>query len=432
MAQEIIVSYVQKTVQDLENLFKSKSLDLEPGFQRQSVWQTKDRRKLIDSILHGYPLPSIFLYKKITDQGRVVYQVIDGKQRLETIFKFMGVISGEAFELKANFWNDTATELINWKILKKKSKQHLLTAYKLQTAEVEGDFGDIIKLFVLINSTGKALTGAEKRNAKFFKSEFLQKAGKLAEKFKKYFLATKIMSPAQISRMKHVELICELIVAAHNEGVTNKKASLDKAMEAKAFDGRSFPKSVKITIAALNRTKKLFPKINQTRFIKYSDYYSLIVLFQKFEREGYVLPSKRYQRFAWEVLQAFSDGVDSVTQLIKQGKGARPDQEVYRNYFTTVSSSTDEINHREQREKILCSLIEPFFVKKDKDRLFSEEQRRIIWNSTQQKKCKTCGIELNWSDFTIDHIRPYSKGGRSSLENAALMCRKHNSQKGNR
>jgi hypothetical protein len=28
--------------------------------------------------------------------------------------------------------------------------------------------------------------------------------------------------------------------------------------------------------------------------------------------------------------------------------------------------------------------------------------------------------------------RPHSKGGRSQLENAALMCRKHNSKKGNR
>ncbi len=35
-------------------------------------------------------------------------------------------------------------------------------------------------------------------------------------------------------------------------------------------------------------------------------------------------------------------------------------------------------------------------------------------------------------DFTIDHIDPHSKGGRSEIENASLMCQKHNSSKGNR
>ncbi|MBM3841594.1 MAG: HNH endonuclease [Verrucomicrobia bacterium] len=39
---------------------------------------------------------------------------------------------------------------------------------------------------------------------------------------------------------------------------------------------------------------------------------------------------------------------------------------------------------------------------------------------------------LTWDDFTIDHIDPYSKGGRSRLENAALMCRSCNSSKGKR
>ncbi|MBC7816953.1 MAG: HNH endonuclease, partial [Planctomycetaceae bacterium] len=42
------------------------------------------------------------------------------------------------------------------------------------------------------------------------------------------------------------------------------------------------------------------------------------------------------------------------------------------------------------------------------------------------------GCKLSWDDFTIDHIKPHSKGGASRLENAALMCRHHNSAKGNR
>ena len=41
----------QKTVQDIINLYEKGRLNLEPGFQRSSVWQENDRKKLIDSIL---------------------------------------------------------------------------------------------------------------------------------------------------------------------------------------------------------------------------------------------------------------------------------------------------------------------------------------------------------------------------------------------
>src|SRR5450830_47808 len=53
-------------------------------FQRQSAWKERDRAKLIESILRNYPLPAIFLYRREED-GKLVYDVIDGKQRLESI-----------------------------------------------------------------------------------------------------------------------------------------------------------------------------------------------------------------------------------------------------------------------------------------------------------------------------------------------------------
>jgi hypothetical protein len=53
-----------KSVLDLWNLYERDHLNLEPGFQRQSVWNERDRAKLIDSIVRNYPLPAIFLYKR--------------------------------------------------------------------------------------------------------------------------------------------------------------------------------------------------------------------------------------------------------------------------------------------------------------------------------------------------------------------------------
>ena len=98
----------------------------------------------------------------------------------------------------------------------------------------------------------------------------------------------------------------------------------------------------------------------------------------------------------------------------------------------TVSQMSDDVNQRRKREALLRSVIGTLFEKKDSKRGFTAEQRRILWNSSAQRRCTSCSKALSWSDFTIDHIDPYSKGGRSKLENAALMCRSCNSAKGHR
>ena len=64
-------------------------LNLNPSYQRGDVWPTSDAQKLIESILRGIPLPSIILLKPNgTLQSR--YEVVDGKQRLTSILRFMG------------------------------------------------------------------------------------------------------------------------------------------------------------------------------------------------------------------------------------------------------------------------------------------------------------------------------------------------------
>lgn len=52
-----------KDVRDFVSLFNEGRLNLEPGFQRQSVWTTNDRKTLIKSVIQNYPIPSVFLYK---------------------------------------------------------------------------------------------------------------------------------------------------------------------------------------------------------------------------------------------------------------------------------------------------------------------------------------------------------------------------------
>lgn len=60
-------------------------IKLDPDFQRHTVWTPKQQSELIESILMGIPLPLI--YVKEDDKG--VYIIVDGRQRLTTLFQFM-------------------------------------------------------------------------------------------------------------------------------------------------------------------------------------------------------------------------------------------------------------------------------------------------------------------------------------------------------
>jgi len=420
-----------KSILDLQNLHDRGHLNLNPGFQRQSVWKERDRAKLIDSILRNYPLPAIFLYKREEKDGKLVFDVIDGKQRLESIFMFTGAMRGR-FSTRTQLPGADSVESLNWALLKRKGRQPLITGYELPVIEVDGEIGDIINVFVRINSTGKALTRQEQRHARYYNSPFLKEAARLSNRFQGYLLDNGIFSPGQLSRMKHIELMCELMLTMVQGDVLNKKTALDRVMATTSFDGRQLGKASRMVTATLNRIRRMFPRLKTTRLRQVTDFYSLAVLIGRFEQEGLVLTDRRRNRLAWDLLQTFATRVDEVRELQRKAKGARPGQELYRDYLLTVSQMTDDVAQRRKREQILRGILGSLFAKKDSQRGFTPEQRRILWNTAANRVCATCSCKLTWEDFTIDHINPYSKGGRSHLDNAALMCRKHNSQKGNR
>lgn len=419
-----------KTVTDIINLYEDEQLNLEPGFQRQSVWSDRDRVKLIDSILRNYPLPAIFLYRR-EEEGKLIYDVIDGKQRIESILMFIGEMRGR-YRVKTQLPGSEESERIDYKKICKRKLQHLITGYRIPVIEVDGDMGDIIDIFVRINSTGKALTPQEKRRAKYYNSPFLKQADRLARRYETYFSKMRILTAGQMSRMKHVELVCELMLSIHRGDVINKKTALDRVMKAEGFNTREIEKAYSETTKVLNRVRKMFPKLYSTRFSKVTDFFTLAVLIAKFEEEGMILTSRDRNRLAWDLLVAFSNEVDHLRERQRKIETIKQDKELYRQYLQTVLQATDEYNQRKARESILRGLLGSLFAKKDSQRGFSSEQRRLLWHSANKRLCRGCNKPLSWNDFTLDHIDPHSKGGRSRLDNAALMCRRCNSSKGSR
>lgn len=435
MSSELQIRHEQLTIADLMNRYNTGVLNLSPTFQRKSVWRDRDRHLLVESLLRGFPIPAVFLYQR-NEAGSLCYDVIDGKQRLETILRFMGAMRG-AFTVKASVPGLEGVQQISSTSLKR-NKSHLtyvrprLESYRVPVIEVNGDLGDIVELFVRINSTGKPLTPQEKRNAKYSGSDLLQAATALANKLEPKFDALGVFNAAQKSRMKHVEFCAEIILSLHQGDVLNKKAAVDRVMAAKAMPVAQLKKSTDAAFAAINLVAKMFPDLATTRFKQIVDFYSLVVLVGKLKTEGAILIEPHRNVMAWDLLKAFGAEVDKVREQQSKVQGVGEGQESYRDYLMTVSQMTDDISQRRHREKLLRGIIGSVFASRDGQRGFTPEQRRLLWSSSADKKCKECGARLSWGNFSIDHVDPHSRGGRSTLDNAALVCQPCNSAKGNR
>lgn len=132
-------------------------LDLTPPFQRDLVWNSKQKCELIESIIMGIPLPAF--YVKENKEG--VYIVVDGKQRLQTLFEF---INGE-FKL------DRLTILKDHNGLSFSQlppvEQNKIEDYSLNINVIKAPTSDRVTfdLFDRVNRGGTKLNNQEMRNA---------------------------------------------------------------------------------------------------------------------------------------------------------------------------------------------------------------------------------------------------------------------------
>jgi len=425
-------TYRELTINELSLMFAKRQIHLDPGFQRRSVWTISDRRHLIQSIVAGYPVPSIFLYRR-NHHGSLIYDVIDGKQRLETIFMFTGLgrFKRERFDVRLKLGDREAW--YDWPTLRRQSieTRTAFDSYKIQTVEVSGDLREIVHLFVRINSTGKRLTSAEKRNADFYESPFLKEADRLVRKFHNYLLKQHILSKAQIDRMRGTELFAELLMSVYKGGPINKKVALDRAIGNETINGNTLGRLSRECVSAMNVLRRMIPDLRPTRFHNSTEFYTLFLLIWELQKEGFVLTEKRRNRVAFELLRKFSTGVDDLREKLKNAIPARSAHRLYADYLLTVRADTDSTATRERRAGILRNLLFSLFNRKDKKRLFTSEQRRIIWNG-DDPRCAKCGRPVTWDNYSVDHMKPHVKGGRTTLKNAQPMHRNCNSAKGAR
>jgi 5-methylcytosine-specific restriction endonuclease McrA len=382
------------------------------------------------TILSGWPVPAIFLYCQ-KSKNHVTYQVIDGKQRIESVLLFMGRIRGDAFSVDFSA-DDSKPQKTDWKRLNKLQEANRVRAYEFNVVEVEGDLSSIFELFVRINSTGKPLSAAERRHALYHSSPTLAEAHRLAKRLRPFLSESQIVTDAQALRMKDTELMCELIASAHSKGPLDKKDSLNAVMGTGGASERDAKRAAAQVERAFRYIRKHFKDIRATRFHRRSDIYSLVLLLMTLRRDGCILDDSQRAAQAWQVLRRLSVGVDELGSS-ETNAGASESEQVCQQYLMTVKEGTDARSKRETREKILRTLIASIFEEKDKQRLFTDAQRRLLWNNSRSTDCEICKQPIvSWADFEADHRTPHSKGGKTKLTNGALTHRGCNRKKSNR
>jgi hypothetical protein len=80
----------QMSFGEIVSMYDNKEIIIDPEFQRFFRWDSGQKSKLVESLLLGIPLPSIFVFEKENGQ----WELIDGLQRLSTVLEFMGKLRG--------------------------------------------------------------------------------------------------------------------------------------------------------------------------------------------------------------------------------------------------------------------------------------------------------------------------------------------------
>lgn len=73
------------SIGELINLYEKGEIVINPDFQRYFRWTDTQKSRLIESILLGIPIPSIFVFQR--EDG--IWEVVDGLQRISTLIQFM-------------------------------------------------------------------------------------------------------------------------------------------------------------------------------------------------------------------------------------------------------------------------------------------------------------------------------------------------------
>jgi hypothetical protein len=197
------VEYQPIVIQDLLNMHKSDELDLNPWYQRRSVWNEPQKSYLINTIFEKKPIPSIYIRHYLdVEKEKSIKEIVDGQQRIRAILEYVA--------------DDYSSRHPKYKKRVNYSELHIndKKAFKMTSLSVgyliEADDTDVVEIFGRLNSVAKTLNPQEKRNAKF-SGEMKQFCLKVAAAHVNLWRKFEIFSANDIARMQEVQLVSDLV-----------------------------------------------------------------------------------------------------------------------------------------------------------------------------------------------------------------------------
>ncbi|HEY4045099.1 MAG TPA: DUF262 domain-containing protein [Rhodopila sp.] len=331
----------------LNDLWKREQLDLSPPYQRRSVWPERFRSDFITTVLLSYPCPAIFLYEEIRADGSFLYKVVDGKQRLTTLFDFVSDKIAISEDYPNMALRDRAFSSLDDTI--KRSVWRYAFSVEFIEQENEAIINDI---FNRINKNVAKLTPQELRHARFA-GLFINKAQELTEEMEA-LLPPGFPNIAQQSRrqMKDIENVAVMLVFAESGERSLSQTDLDKVFSDRDEEWPEQDATVSAFRAAVRFVAKVLQEsvantIQTSRLRNQADFYSLYAAVLELQKqEACPTPADAAARLsAWVIVlrevergEASADQASSESRYLGAARAASNDPGARRTRINIVKA----------------------------------------------------------------------------------------------
>ncbi len=428
-------------------------------YQRKSVWSTKKKQSLMDSLFRRYYIPKLVIREVRLSEKQTVSEVVDGQQRITTVQEFFDnqyrlprSLEDLDKNLSGLFYKDLDTDI--QRFIDKSLKYQADVIKNIEDPHDANHQLIATEIFWRLQQ-GESLNYMEVAHAQLssLTRNFIVKyADDQTFNYKDYEPVDensdkkKVFSLLDVdnTRMKHLQFMARFLMIEQGNGyadLSDKKIEgfIDNYKQDDGIDNLDF-ESKPEAIATL-KTLDVFYEIFKDDSILDAKSSVKELSVEYFIISIYLLIRHLYKYYV----------------ISKETKAAiRQFTYDFHTRWQTYDESTDTdlltfSNKRQQGEKDLETrdiiLRQIFFeylknnnielIEKDEKRAFTELERIIIYRAGKGL-CQQClrddkpenEAKVSWSDYQADHVVPQSKGGKTILDNAELLCSYHNQSKG--
>lgn len=228
-------------------------MKVDESFQRRYVWTTKDKIKLIETMLLGFTIPEIYLWDIGIDSntGLIHRSIVDGQQRIHAIVQYIN----NEYKLEESGLEIKNEDFVNkyFKDLDENLKRKIFI-YKFSVRMINSEVtkNQIVQIFDRLNCTSYDLTPQELRNAKF-NGKFLILATTLADI--PFWSKYGFFPGVQKRRMKDVEFISNILIY-YRQGIEEEITQTKLNQIYKLYD-KNYPDMQSDKIDFLNMIDKI-------------------------------------------------------------------------------------------------------------------------------------------------------------------------------